>query len=174
MQILEVKHFQGKNSTAVKYCSDCEEKLCGDCAGSHLRFKAFRSHHVIDLSSIGSKIPTSSKINCEIHTDIQIDYFCSQHDDVCCRACIPDLHSSCKNVLPLDVASKDVKHSSLLSDTLQELDHMTETLDKLVSNREDNGRDARSTANIIMLTTKIINLDVCMDLTVYLRRCWYF
>jgi hypothetical protein len=99
---------------------------------------------------------------------------------------------------------------------------MTETLDKLVSNREDNGkvlqksetsmikqisimkskllkhideleqkfitnltsikkkketameiRDAYSTANIIMLTTKIINLDVCMDLTVYLRRCWY-
>jgi hypothetical protein len=35
---------------------------------------------------------------------------------------------------------KDVKHSSLLSDTLQELDHMTETLDKLVSNREDNGK----------------------------------
>jgi hypothetical protein len=51
----------------------------------HLRWKAFRSHHVIDLSSVGSRIPSSSKINCEIHTDVQIDYFCSQHDVLCCR-----------------------------------------------------------------------------------------
>ena len=71
---------EGKNSKAIKYCTDCEEKFCGECLGSHLRFKKFKSHHVIDLSSIGSRIPTSSKINCEIHTDIQIDYFCSQHD----------------------------------------------------------------------------------------------
>ena len=129
---------EGKNSTAVKYCSDCEEKLCGDCAGSHLRFKAFRSHHVIDLSSIGSRIPTSSKINCEIHPDVQIDYFCNQHDVVCCRVCLPEGHRTCENVLPLEFASKDIISSSLLSDTLKELDHMTETLDKLVSNREEN------------------------------------
>jgi hypothetical protein len=129
---------EGKNSTAVKYCSDCEEKLCGDCAGSHLRFKAFKSHHVIDLSSIGSKIPTSSKINCEIHPDVQIDYFCSQHDVVCCRVCLPEGHRTCEHVLPLEFASKDIISSSLLSDTLKEFDHMTETLEKLASNREDN------------------------------------
>jgi hypothetical protein len=46
----------------------------------HLRRKAFRSHHVIDLSSVGLRIPPSSKINCEIHTDVQIDYFCSQQN----------------------------------------------------------------------------------------------
>ena len=128
---------EGKNSTAVKYCSDVEEKLCGECSGFHLRFKKFKSHHVIDLSLIGSRIPTSSKINCEIHTDIQIDYFCSQHDVVCCRACLPESHRTCENVLPLDFASKDIINSSLLSDTLKEFDYMTETLEKLVSNRED-------------------------------------
>lgn len=129
---------EGKNSKAIKYCTDCEEKYCRECLGSHLRFKKFKSHHVIDLSSIGSRIPTSSKINCEIHTDIQIDYFCSEHDVVCCRACLPESHRTCENVLPLDFASKDIINSSLLSDTLKEFDHMTETLDKLVSNREDN------------------------------------
>jgi flagellar biosynthesis/type III secretory pathway chaperone len=89
---------------------------------------------------------------------------------------------------------------------------MTETLDILVSNREDNKKalqksetsmiqqisvmkskllkhinvleqkfitkltsikEENSTTYNIMFTTKIINLDVCMDLTVYLRRCWY-
>ena len=129
---------KNKRLVAEKYCSDCEEKLCTECAEWHLRCKAFKSHHVIDLSSVGSRIPPSSKINCEIHTDIQIDYFCSQHDVVCCRACIPDSHRSCESVLPLDSASKDVKNSSLISDTLEEQDYMTETLQKIEENRDEN------------------------------------
>jgi len=45
---------------------------------------------------------------------------------------------SCETVIPLDVASKDVKSSFLLPDTLKELDNMTETLEKMVVNREEN------------------------------------
>jgi hypothetical protein len=123
---------------AEKYCSECEQKVCAECIESHRRFKSLKSHHFIDLSSIGARIPPSSKINCEIHTDVQIDYFCTQHDVVCCRACIPDSHSSCKTVIPLDFASKDVKNSFLLSDTLKELDNMTQTLQKIAGNRDDN------------------------------------
>jgi hypothetical protein len=59
--------------------------------------------------------------------------FCSQHDVVCCRVCLPEGHRTCENVLPLDFVSKDIINSSLLSDTLKELDHMTEKLEKLVS-----------------------------------------
>ena len=129
---------KNKRLVAEKYCSDCEEKLCTECAEWHLRCKAFRSHHLIDLSSVGSRIPPSSKINCEIHTDVQIDYFCSQHDVVCCRACLSDSHRSCETVLPLDFASKDVKNSSLLSDMLEEQDYMTETLSKMEENRDEN------------------------------------
>jgi hypothetical protein len=44
------------------------------------------------LSSVGLRIPSSSKINCEIHTDVLIDYFCSQHDVLCCRACLSESH----------------------------------------------------------------------------------
>jgi hypothetical protein len=84
----------------------------------HLSLSLFSPH----FFSVQTPLQLSSKINCEIHTDVQIDYFCSQHDVVCCRACIPESHSSCKTVIPLDVASKDVTNSSLLSDTLKELD----------------------------------------------------
>jgi hypothetical protein len=42
------------------------------------------------------------------------------------------------SVLPLDFASKDVKNSSLLSDTLEEQDNMTETLQKMEVNRDEN------------------------------------
>ena len=125
---------------AEKYYSECEEKLCAECTESHRSFKLLKTHNVIDLSVIGARTPPSSKIDCEIHTDVQIDYFCSQHDVACCRACISDSHRSCERVIPLDVASKDVKASSLLSDTLSELCDMIETLAKMLENRDDNSK----------------------------------
>ena len=97
-----------------------------------------------------SRIPPSSKINCEIHTDVQIGYFCSQHDVVCCRACIPDSHRSCESVLPLDFASKDVKKSSLLSDTLEKQNYMTETLSKMSENRDENRKLLKQKKSLII------------------------
>jgi hypothetical protein len=99
---------------------------------------------------VGSRIPPSSKITCEIHTDVQIDYFCSQHDVVCCRACLSDSHRSCETVLPLDFASKDVKNSSLLSDTLAEQDYMTETLQKMEENRDENQKLLKQKKSLII------------------------
>ena len=141
---------KNKTRIAEKYCSNCEEKLCTKCAQWHLRYRAFKSHHVIDLSSVGSRIPPSSKINCEIHTDVLIDYFCSQHDVVCCRACLSESHRSCESVLPLDSASKDVKNSSLLSDTLEEQDYMTETLQKIEENRDENKKLLKQKKSLII------------------------
>ena len=141
---------KNKRLVAEKYCSDCEEKLCTKCAEWHMRSKEFRSHYVIDLSSVGSRIPPSSKINCEIHTDVQIDYFCSQHDVLCCRACLSDSHRYCESVLPLDSASKDVKNSSLLSDTLEEQEYMTETLQKMEINRDENRKLLKQKKSLII------------------------
>ena len=141
---------KNKMLVAEKYCSDCKEKLCTECAEWHLRCKQYISHHVIHLSSIGPRIPPSSKINCEIHTDVQIDYFCSQHDVVCCKACLSDNHKSCDSVLPLDFASKDVKNSSLLSDTLEEQDYMTETLQKIEENRDENKKLLKQKKSLII------------------------
>ena len=141
---------KNKRLVAEKYCSDCEKKLCTECTKLHLRRKAFRSHHVIDLSSVGLRIPPSSKINCEIHTDVLIDYFCSQHDVLCCRACLSDSHRSCESVLPLDSASKDVKNSSLLSDTLEEQDNMTEILQKMEGNRDENQKLLKQKKSLII------------------------
>ena len=126
-----------KRVHAEKYCSECEEKLCAECTESHRSFKLLKSHNVIDLSVMGALTPPSSRIDCDVHTDFQIAYFCSQHDVACCRACIADNHRSCETVIPLDVASKDVKASSLLSDTLSELDDMIEILAKMLENRDD-------------------------------------
>ena len=141
---------KNKRLVAEKYCSDCEEKLCTECAEWHMRCMEYRSHLVIDLSSVESRILPSSKLNCEIHRDVQIDHFCCQHDVVCCRACLSDSHISCESVLPLDFASKDVKNSSLLSDTLEEQDNMTETLSKMEENRDENKKLLKQNKSLII------------------------
>ena len=108
-------------------------------------------HNISTCRSImESRIPPSSKINCEIHTDVQIDYFCSQHDVLCCRACLSDSHRSCESVLPLDSASKDVRNSSLLSDTLEEQEYMTETLQKIEENRDENQKLLKQKKSLII------------------------
>ena len=108
-------------------------------------------HNISTCRTImGSRIPPSSKINCEIHTDVQIGYFCSQHDVVCCRTCLSESHRSCESVLPLDSASKDVKNSSLLSDTLEEQEYMTETLSYMSENRDENRKLLKQKKSLII------------------------
>ncbi|XP_063448460.1 uncharacterized protein LOC134727991 [Mytilus trossulus] len=126
-----------KSLIATKYCSDCEERLCTDCAESHCRFKAFKSHHVIDLSSIGSNI-LSAKKNCNVHSEMILDYYCTDHEIVCCRACISDKHRLCQNVLPLELASKDVKKSALFNDVMEDMTHLITRLNALDNNRQSN------------------------------------
>ncbi|XP_063448471.1 uncharacterized protein LOC134728001 [Mytilus trossulus] len=127
-----------KSSTATKYCSDCEERLCTDCDESHCRFKAFKSHHVIDLSSIGSNKCMPAMKNCNVHSEMLLDYYCTDHEIVCCRACISNEHRLCQNVLPLELASKDVKKSALFNDVMEDMTHLITTLNALDNNRQSN------------------------------------
>ncbi|XP_063448467.1 E3 ubiquitin-protein ligase TRIM71-like [Mytilus trossulus] len=138
-----------KSLTATKYCSDCEERLCTDCAESHCRFKAFKSHHVIDLSSIGSNILMSAKKNCNVHSEMILDYYCTDHEIVCCRACISNEHRLCQNVLPLELASKDVRKSALFNDVMEDITHLITTLNALDNNRESNLQSLEKTKSTI-------------------------
>ncbi|CAG2197161.1 unnamed protein product [Mytilus edulis] len=76
---------EGTPIAAIMFCSDCEERLCKNCVDYHKKFKATKSHHLIDLTSIlRSKIPIA-KSCCEVHQDLPLDFYCTQHDTVCCR-----------------------------------------------------------------------------------------
>lgn len=129
---------EGKSLTAIRFCSDCEERLCKDCVEYHRKFKATKSHHLMDLTSIGQLNIPKTKNFCEVHLDIPLDFYCTQHDIVCCRACIPSSHQSCKEVFPLEVASKHIKKSSLFEDTLKEWQNIGKTIDHLKQDRKHN------------------------------------
>ncbi|XP_071178457.1 E3 ubiquitin-protein ligase TRIM71-like [Mytilus edulis] len=135
--------------SATRYCSDCEERLCPACVESHARFKAFTSHHVIDLSSIDLNIPVSAKKICNLHPDMLLDYYCTDHGIVCCRACIPKEHRKCEKVLPFEHASKHVKKSALFTDVMQDIYQLITTLKNLQDNRESNLQRLSKTKSVI-------------------------
>ncbi|XP_063448491.1 uncharacterized protein LOC134728022 [Mytilus trossulus] len=67
-----------------------------------------------------------------------LDYYCTDHEIVCCRACISDKHRLCQNVLPLELASNDVRKSALFNDVMEDMTHLITTLNALDNNRQSN------------------------------------
>jgi hypothetical protein len=59
----------GKNTTAVRYCADCSEYLCGQCCKNHMNFKAFRHHVIKDVEAVKPVINEDSKKIIDTSTD---------------------------------------------------------------------------------------------------------
>ncbi|CAG2201458.1 unnamed protein product [Mytilus edulis] len=76
--------------------------------------------------------------NCNDHPEMPIDFCCIHHDVLCCGICVSSNHKTCQNVMSLELASKDVKRSALLTDIRQEIIHLTKVLEQLNNNREAN------------------------------------
>lgn len=129
-------------STATKWCVNCEDSLCVSCVKSHKVNKATNSHHIIDLDAISdiSREKLNSQKPCSKHPSFIMDFFCSQHDCICCRSCIAEDHRTCTALIPVEIASKDSKTSSLHNDILEELKGIRSTLNTVVQNRNE-GKD---------------------------------
>ncbi|CAG2201937.1 unnamed protein product [Mytilus edulis] len=78
-----------------------------------------------------------------------LDYYCTDHEIVCCRACISNEHRVCQNVLPLELASKDVKKSALFNDVMEDITHLITTLNALDNNRQSNLQSMEKTKSTI-------------------------
>ncbi|XP_071123491.1 uncharacterized protein [Mytilus edulis] len=127
---------RGKTPTALQWCTECEEALCSECTEVHKVQKVSRSHHLVEISKIPSKIPLSQ--NCTIHQHLPFDYFCVDHDVICCKECLPNDHRACKNVTSIDIASKSSKQSQSFLDYEEHLSFLSEALEKLKNNRKEN------------------------------------
>lgn len=129
-----------ESSSATRWCVDCEDALCINCVKAHKGHKASTNHHVIDIDVI-STLPTEAlktQTTCSKHPDYIMDFFCNQHQNICCRNCIPEEHRSCDKVMPLEKASKNAKTSSLFHDISDGMKYIQLTFKKVVQNRQEN------------------------------------
>ncbi|XP_071179125.1 uncharacterized protein [Mytilus edulis] len=106
---------RSKSTKAIKYCTDCEDAMCLECLDVHGSIKSCASHHVIDVNVIDGN-PFIVNKSCDVHPDMVLELFCSDHDALCCRSCMASDHRSCDKLLPIEVAAKGVKSSTMFED----------------------------------------------------------
>ncbi|CAG2197881.1 unnamed protein product [Mytilus edulis] len=127
---------RGKTPKAFQWCTECEEALCSECTEAHKVQKMSQSHHLVEIGKIPNKINLS--YNCSKHQQLPFDYFCVDHDVICCKECLPKDHRACKNVTSIDNASKNSKQSQSFLDYNEQLSFISEALEKLKKNRKEN------------------------------------
>lgn len=144
------------SSSALSWCSDCEEPLCKECVDAHRVIKVSAGHHVVDMEhalSVPGAI-TSSQQYCDNHTDLFLDLFCTYHDALCCRACMTEYHRNCETIVPIDIASKDIKDSTLLTDLSEELDNIITSSKQIANVRKKHSDSILEQENTLRQTIK--------------------
>ena len=127
-------------NTSVSWCMECEEELCSECTEYHTNLKMARNHHVVDLKlkTSYSALLKKPSLFCEQHKDCQVDYFCVDHDELCCRDCLAKTHKACVNTISLNSASTGANHSHLFSDCQEQLTSINQTYKRILKYREEN------------------------------------
>ncbi|CAC5383953.1 unnamed protein product [Mytilus coruscus] len=122
-----------KDRNAASWCMDCEESLCSYCVSSHKSFKGLKNHHIVDIKFRDSY--SMLNLKCEKHSK-EPEYYCSQHEEICCRDCLAEQHKACTNTMSLESASEGVQESCSLLDCLDRLEHISKTHQRIADDRE--------------------------------------
>lgn len=81
--------FRGNKESVTNSCySDCAEMLCSICDVEHMISKQTLPHTAVAVDKISSTTIIFSKALCETDPQITVEFYCSKHSLLCCRACI--------------------------------------------------------------------------------------
>ncbi|XP_052072736.1 uncharacterized protein LOC127710814 [Mytilus californianus] len=120
-----------KSVPADKWCTDCEHFLCNECVTVHKESRVSQPHRIIDAETL--TLPKQ----CASHPKLTLDFFCTQHDILCCEMCISDNHRSCDKVDTIQVACKNATISTLYRDTADGMKQILETRNRIIQNRTE-------------------------------------
>jgi hypothetical protein len=118
------------------WCPQCEEGLCTECIEHHSLAKPCRNHATIPIVE-NRKLPSyvlEIKEHCDEHHE-RFTLYCKEHDRPCCRICIVKNHSDCKNVAFMEEIIKNMKTSTMFTETEHLIKEMIETISKMRRNR---------------------------------------
>jgi len=98
--------------------------------------KISRSHHLIDIS----KKPTETNVfsqSCLKHDGLSFEYFCIDHDVICCKECLVESHRTCAKAMSIDIASKGAKQSQYFIDSVKLINHALKTANEFTKDRRE-------------------------------------
>ncbi|CAG2224250.1 unnamed protein product [Mytilus edulis] len=73
--------------------------------------------------------------NCKDH-DRRLELYCKTHDVAVCLGCVPSRHRTCSDVIPLDKAAENAKHSTALADLEDTFTRTLKSLQEIIIDRD--------------------------------------
>lgn len=120
--------------SASIWCYQCREAYCNDCHQYHRRMKSSMDHSVtkIDnlLSDSNEMYLRSISDVCPFHNSKVIDFFCFDHQELCCIICVTLHHKDCKNNKAIEELNKG--HNS----ATENWNTVIKTTEKILKNRQ--------------------------------------
>ena len=131
--------MENKNNCSLKehgetkakcFCQECRTYMCNECESIHLRLCP--NHHTYKSDKDIKEIFTGFCKE-ERHND-ELEYFCKNHNILCCSACIAKIsrkgkgqHKDCNVCIIEDIKDskknqliKNIKHLETISNTLEQ------------------------------------------------------
>ena len=140
-----------KESVAITYCEQCKIYMCDQCLDHHN--KLFDGHIAYDISKNNGQtfIDLCKKVNHEK----KLEFFCKDHDELCCVACISKIeskgygqHKDC-NVCPIDDIIEEKKNLfneniKFVQNLLNDLESIINEMKILLANINNNKEELKS------------------------------
>ena len=89
---------ESRRKQAVKYCIECRQKFCEDCAGLHRRSRESKGHRLVDIGDEKEgRRATDRKVSyCDEHPEEPLTMYCFDCQAVTCLMCFDEQHASHK------------------------------------------------------------------------------
>ena len=152
-------NYDGSEKEAAKFCDDCKEFLCKNCAESHKKYKKFRNHKLLlttDETIVQTAGDESCIILCVCSLSQGVTYYCEDHKKVICSTCKFTKHRKCEIVSIVD-KSRSYDTTSLFK-LVQKAKALDEAFNKI---RLDRNTDLQNLSTI---------RETCMNEILTFRR----
>lgn len=120
-----------KEIDAKVYCQECKVYMCDSCENFHSNL--CQKHHIFNLNDSMNEL--LNEFCTEKNHSYKLEYFCKDHNQLCCLACISSLkdktngqHNSC-DVCTVEKIENNKKN--ILKESIQYLSYVSNSVDEL-------------------------------------------
>ncbi|XP_060570957.1 uncharacterized protein LOC132729253 [Ruditapes philippinarum] len=125
-RLCQICSKNGISRPATIFCSTCEEFQCEDCANGHTIYKFLKNHN---LQNATEAKPSLTRISiCEKHNE-SIDFYCKEHNELCCGTCAFLGHKQCLYIDEISRTSEQTDNDcTFLKDKFCELQNVADRI----------------------------------------------
>ncbi|KAL3884081.1 hypothetical protein ACJMK2_030303 [Sinanodonta woodiana] len=132
--------YENMSEPAVHFCFECKEALCETCLKFHRKLSDTKEHKTININEISNNLENLFKLGngfgCPKHVSKEIEYFCRNHDILCCATCLFNQHRDCKLVHDLHNNTENLLRDINTNEILRKLKVIEDSLKQFLTQKK--------------------------------------